>query len=125
MPTTVSLPTDVRILRRMVRDHTFRGYSALDTLHAWHSVRMGEEEHIFPFQENSDAMFNSSLVYELAFLKNYAMQLLLQIDNTVPEYSEARRLIRFLDYFLPVMDIDVIPSTSIIREFVGGSYFTY
>jgi len=79
--------TDVRILRRMVRDHMFRGYSALDTLHAWHSVRMGEEQHIFPFQENADAMFNSSLVYELAFLKNYAMQLLLQIDNTVPEYS--------------------------------------
>lgn len=117
--------TDVRILRRMVRDHMFRGYSALDTLHAWHSVRMGEEQHIFPFQENADAMFNSSLVYELAFLKNYAMQLLLQIDNTVPEYSEARRLVRFLDYFLPVMDVDVIPSTSIIREFVGGSYFTY
>ena len=117
--------TDVRILRRMVRDHNFRGYSALQTLQIWHSVRMGEERHIFPFQENADAMFNSSLVYELAFLKNYAMQLLLQIDNTVPEYSEARRLIRFLDYFLPVMDIDVIPSTSIIREFIGNSYFNY
>ena len=117
--------TDVRILRRMVRDHKFRGYSALQTLQIWHSVRMGEERHIFPFQENADAMFNSSLVYELAFLKNYAMQLLLQIDNTVPEYSEARRLIRFLDYFLPVMDIDVIPSTSIIREFIGNSYFNY
>jgi uridine kinase len=117
--------TDVRILRRMVRDHKFRGYSALQTLQIWHSVRMGEEQHIFPFQENADAMFNSSLVYELAFLKNYAMQLLLQIDNTVPEYSEARRLIRFLDYFLPVMDIDVIPSTSIIREFIGNSYFNY
>lgn len=117
--------TDVRILRRMVRDHNFRGYSALQTLRVWHSVRMGEERHIFPFQENSDAMFNSSLVYELAFLKNYALQLLLQIDNTVPEYSEARRLIRFLDYFLPVMDIDVIPSISITREFVGNSYFNY
>jgi uridine kinase len=117
--------TDVRILRRMVRDHKFRGYSALQTLQIWHSVRMGEERHVFPFQENADAMFNSSLVYELAFLKNYAMQLLLQIDNTVPEYSEARRLIRFLDYFLPVMDIDVIPSTSIIREFIGNSYFNY
>jgi uridine kinase len=117
--------TDVRILRRMVRDHNFRGYSALQTLQIWHSVRMGEERHIFPFQENADAMFNSSLVYELAFLKNYAMQLLLQIDNTVPEYSEARRLVRFLDYFLPVMDIDVIPSTSIIREFIGNSYFNY
>ena len=117
--------TDVRILRRMVRDHNFRGYSALQTLQIWHSVRMGEERHVFPFQENADAMFNSSLVYELAFLKNYAMQLLLQIDNTVPEYSEARRLIRFLDYFLPVMDIDVIPSTSIIREFIGNSYFNY
>ena len=109
----------------MVRDHKFRGYSALQTLQIWHSVRMGEERHVFPFQENADAMFNSSLVYELAFLKNYATQLLLQIDNTVPEYSEARRLIRFLDYFLPVMDIDVIPSTSIIREFIGNSYFNY
>ena len=117
--------TDVRILRRMVRDHNFRGYSALQTLQIWHSVRMGEERHIFPFQENADAMFNSSLVYELAFLKNYAMQLLLQIDNTVPEYSEARRLVRFLDYFLPVMDIDAIPSTSIIREFIGNSFFAY
>jgi uridine kinase len=117
--------TDVRILRRMVRDYNFRGYSALQTLQIWHSVRMGEERHVFPFQENADAMFNSSLVYELAFLKNYATQLLLQIDNTVPEYSEARRLIRFLDYFLPVMDIDVIPSTSIIREFIGNSYFNY
>jgi len=117
--------TDVRILRRMVRDHSFRGYSALQTLQIWHSVRMGEERHVFPFQENADAMFNSSLVYELAFLKNYAMQLLLQIDNTVPEYSEARRLVRFLDYFLPVMDIDVIPSISIIREFIGNSYFNY
>jgi uridine kinase len=117
--------TDVRILRRMVRDHNFRGYSALQTLQIWHSVRVGEERHVFPFQENADAMFNSSLVYELAFLKNYATQLLLQIDNTVPEYSEARRLIRFLDYFLPVMDIDVIPSTSIIREFIGNSYFNY
>lgn len=117
--------TDVRILRRMVRDHSFRGYSALDTLRVWHSVRLGEERHIFPFQENADAMFNSSLVYELSFLRNYAMQLLLQIDNTVPEYSEARRLIRFLDYFLPVMDMDVIPSTSIIREFLGNSFFDY
>jgi uridine kinase len=117
--------TDVRILRRMVRDHNFRGYSALQTLQIWHSVRVGEERHVFPFQENADAMFNSSLVYELAFLKNYTTQLLLQIDNTVPEYSEARRLIRFLDYFLPVMDIDVIPSTSIIREFIGNSYFNY
>ncbi len=117
--------TDVRILRRMVRDHNFRGYSALDTLRIWHSVRMGEEQHVFPFQENADAMFNSSLVYELAFLKNYAMQLLLQIDNSVPEYSESRRLVRFLDYFLPVMDIDVIPSTSIVREFVGNSFFDY
>ncbi len=117
--------TDVRILRRMVRDHNFRGYTALNTLRIWHSVRMGEEKHVFPYQENADAMFNSSLVYELAFLKNYAMQLLLQIDNSVPEYSEARRLVRFLDYFLPVMDIDVIPSTSIVREFVGNSFFDY
>ncbi len=117
--------TDVRILRRMVRDYNFRGHDALKTLEMWPSVRMGEEKNIFPFQEQADVMFNSSLPYELAVLKNFVTRLLLQVDNSTPQYSQARRLIRFLDYFLPIVDFDVIPSTSLIREFIGGSYFHY
>ncbi len=117
--------TDVRILRRMVRDYNFRGHSALKTLEMWPAVRMGEEKNIFPFQEQADVMFNSSLPYELAVLKNFVTRLLLQVDNSTPQYSQARRLIRFLDYFLPIVDFDVIPSTSLIREFIGGSYFHY
>ncbi len=117
--------TDVRIIRRMIRDYNFRGHSALMTLQMWPSVRMGEEKNIFPYQEEADVMFNSALPYELAVLKNFAMPLLLQVDNSTPEYSQARRLIRFLDYFLPIIDFDVIPSTSIIREFIGSSYFHY
>ncbi len=117
--------TDVRILRRMVRDYNFRGHSALKTLQMWPSVRMGEERNIFPYQENANVMFNSSLPYELAILKNFVIPLLLQVDNSTSMYSQARRLIRFLDYFLPIVDFDVIPSTSIIREFIGGSYFHY
>lgn len=117
--------TDVRIIRRMIRDYNFRGHSALMTLQMWQSVRIGEEKNIFPYQEEADIMFNSALPYELAVLKNFAMPLLLQVDNSTPEYSQARRLIRFLDYFLPIVDFDVIPSTSIIREFIGASYFHY
>ncbi len=117
--------TDVRILRRMVRDYNFRGHSALKTLQMWPSVRMGEERNIFPYQEKAHVMFNSSLPYELAVLKNFVTPLLLQVDNSTPMYSQARRLIRFLDYFLPIIDFDVIPSTSIIREFIGRSYFHY
>jgi|YelNatPaOPRAMG01_1025707.scaffolds.fasta_scaffold17779_1 uridine kinase len=117
--------TDVRIIRRMIRDYNFRGHSALMTLQMWPSVRMGEEKNIFPYQEEADVMFNSALPYELAVLKNFAMPLLLQVDNSTPEYSQARRLIRFLDYFLSIIDFDVIPSTSIIREFIGSSYFHY
>lgn len=117
--------TDVRIIRRMIRDYNFRGHSALMTLQMWPSVRMGEEKNIFPYQEEADVMFNSALPYELAVLKNFVMPLLLQVDNSTPEYSQARRLIRFLDYFLPIIDFDVIPSTSIIREFIGSSYFHY
>jgi uridine kinase len=117
--------TDVRIIRRMIRDYNFRGHSALMTLQMWQGVRIGEEKNIFPYQEEADVMFNSALPYELAVLKNFAIPLLLQVDNSTPEYSQARRLIRFLDYFLPIVDFDVIPSTSIIREFIGSSYFHY
>ncbi|MCL4407211.1 MAG: nucleoside kinase [Thermotogae bacterium] len=117
--------TDVRIIRRMIRDYNFRGHSALMTLQMWPSVRMGEEKNIFPYQEAANVMFNSALPYEPAVLKNFAMPLLLQVDNSTPEYSQARRLIRFLDYFLSIIDFDVIPSTSIIREFIGSSYFHY
>ncbi len=116
--------TDVRKIRRMVRDSKYRGYTALDTLRIWPSVRRGEEKWIFPFQEEADAMFNSALVYELSILKKYAEPLLKEIDNTQREYAEARRLLRFLSYFLPVEHTHV-PHTSIIREFIGGSWFKY
>ncbi len=117
--------TDVRIVRRMVRDYNFRGHDALKTLEMWPSVRMGEEKNIFPYQEEADIMFNSSIPYELAVLKSFVTPILLQVDNSSSKYSQARRLIRFLDYFLPIIDFDVIPSTSILREFIGESYFHY
>ncbi|HAA85393.1 MAG TPA: AAA family ATPase, partial [Kosmotogaceae bacterium] len=115
--------TDVRLLRRIVRDYRFRGYSALSTMRMWPNVRKGEEKYIFPFQEEADAMFNSELVYELATLKIFAEPLLVQIDDSVPEFSEAKRLLRFIDYALPITTIEEIPRTSIIREFIGGSSF--
>lgn len=114
--------TDTRIIRRMVRDHQFRGHSPLKTIWQWPSVRRGEERNIFPYQEEADIMFNSSLIYELAVLRKYAEPLLREIDPTMPEYLEARRLVKFLGYFLPVPDADV-PSNSILREFIGGSCF--
>lgn len=114
--------TDTRLIRRIVRDHQFRGYSALHTLEMWSSVNSGEEKNIFPFQEEADSMFNSSLIYELAVLKDYAMPLLAQIDNTHPEFSEAKRLYRFLSYFKSIPAEDV-PSQSLLREFIGGSIF--
>lgn len=117
--------TDVRLLRRIVRDHKFRGHTAQQTIHMWDSVRRGEERNIFPFQEEADVMFNSALVYELAILKMFAEPLLLEIDNSVPAYSEAKRLLRFIDYFLPITNLEEIPRTSIIREFIGGSSFKY
>ncbi len=119
------VPTrDVRKLRRIVRDHLFRGYSALDTLSRWQSVSRGEDLYIFPHQEEADVMFNSSLVYELSVLKTYAEPLLKEITSAVPEYAEVRRLLRFLSYFLP-MPADEIPPNSILREFIGGSIFKY
>ncbi|HOK84295.1 MAG TPA: nucleoside kinase [Pseudothermotoga sp.] len=117
--------TDTRLLRRIVRDYKFRGHSALDTLRMWPSVRRGEERNIFPFQEEADAMFNSAIVYELAVLKIFAEQLLVQISPDEPEYSEALRLTKLLDYFLPITNVEDIPRSSILREFVGRSVFKY
>lgn len=114
--------TDNRILRRIVRDHQFRGSNALSTLKWWPSVRRGEEKNIFPFQESADVMFNSALMYELSVLKPYAEPLLNEIDKSTVHYSEARRLIEFLSYFLP-LDCKDVPSNSILREFIGGSGF--
>lgn len=118
-----SLPTtDGRMIRRMVRDARTRNLSAKDTIAMWGSVRKGEEQYIFPFQEEADIMFNSALIYELAVLKQYAEPLLFQIDKSSPEYVEAKRLLKFLDYFLPVPSDD-IGRNSILREFIGGSCF--
>lgn len=114
--------TDVRLLRRIVRDNQYRGTDAGKTIDMWPSVRRGEEKNIFPFQEKADVMFNSSHIYELAVLKQYAEPLLFNIDRNDPKYFEARRLIKFLDYFLGVSSEDV-PTHSIIREFIGGSSF--
>ncbi|MCI8515755.1 MAG: nucleoside kinase [Hungatella sp.] len=114
--------TDGRLIRRMVRDARTRGASASDTIRRWPSVRRGEEENIFPYQEDADIMFNSALVYELAVLKQYAQPLLFQIPKDAPEYVEAKRLLKFLDYFLGISSED-IPHNSIVREFIGGSCF--
>ncbi len=114
--------TDGRLLRRMVRDARTRGSSAQRTLQMWTSVRRGEEENIFPFQEGADAMFNSALIYELAVLKTFAEPLLFQIPKDAPEYHEAKRLLKFLNYFLSVPS-ESLPNNSICREFIGGSCF--
>ncbi|NSW89164.1 MAG: nucleoside kinase [Firmicutes bacterium] len=115
--------TDTRLIRRIVRDHKFRGSSAVETIKRWPSVRRGEERNIFPFQEEADVMFNSSLKYEHGVLKIFAEPLLSKIDDSYPEYSEAKRLKEFLSYFLPITDIYEIPNNSILREFIGGSCF--
>ncbi|QUI22826.1 nucleoside kinase [Vallitalea pronyensis] len=114
--------TDARLLRRIVRDNTYRGADAAKTIAMWPSVRKGEELYIFPYQEQADVMFNSALIYELAVLKQYAEPLLFSIPKDQPEYIEAKRLIKFLDYFLGVSS-EKIPYNSLIREFVGGSCF--
>ena len=114
--------TDTRLIRRIVRDHNFRSYSAEHTLKMWDSVNRGEQKNIFPYQEEADCMFNSSMVYELAVLKNYAEELLEEIPNTCREYSEARRLLAMLRYFKP-MDSSLVPNNSLLREFIGGSIF--
>jgi uridine kinase len=112
--------TDTRLIRRIVRDARERGYSAQATLSRWESVRRGEKRHIFPYQENADVMFNSALVYELSALKPLVEPLLRQVSHNAPEYIEARRLLAFLDWILP-LDADLIPMNSIVREFLGGS----
>ena len=114
--------TDGRLIRRIVRDARTRGTSAKETIAMWDSVRRGEEKYIFPFQEGADVMFNSALIYELAVLKMYAEPLLFAIDKDCQEYLEAKRLLKFLDYFLP-MPSDGINQNSILREFIGGSCF--
>lgn len=114
--------TDARLLRRMVRDARTRGADAARTISMWPSVRRGEEENIFPYQEQADAMFNSVLIYELACLKPFVEPLLFQIEKGSPQYHEARRLLKFLDYFLSVPS-EFLPNNSICREFVGGSCF--
>lgn len=118
-----NLPTtDGRMIRRIIRDARTRNISAKETIAMWDSVRRGEEQYIFPFQEEADIMFNSALVYELAVLKQYAEPLLFEIEKSCPEYAEAKRLLKFLDYFLPVPSEDIAPN-SILREFIGGSCF--
>ena len=116
--------TDNRLLRRMIRDNATRGTSAADTIARWPSVRRGEERNIFPYQEEADVMFNSSLFYELAVLKPYAEPLLREIPNTRPEYATAQGLLKFLDNFHTIVTNE-IPPTSVLREFVGGSAFKY
>lgn len=116
--------TDSRLLRRIVRDHNFRGYSALHTLQIWNSVNRGENSYIFPYQDEADSMFNTSLIYEICVLKKYAMPLLKEIDNTHEEYAEAKRLYEFLKYFEDIED-RYVPENSLLREFIGGSIFKY
>lgn len=114
--------TDLRLIRRMVRDNRYRGTPAPKTIDMWPSVRKGEEKNIFPFQENADAMFNSSLIYDLPMLKPMALPLLKALTNDMPQYAEARRLIEFLSYFVSA-PTDQVPENSILREFIGGSLF--
>lgn len=114
--------TDGRLIRRMIRDARTRGSSAANTIDMWPSVRKGEEENIFPYQESADVVFNSALIYELAVLKQYAEPLLFGITQDDPAYIEAKRLLKFLDYFVGV-DSNLIPNNSILREFIGGSCF--
>ena len=114
--------SDNRLLRRIVRDYKYRGADARASIARWQSVRRGEEKWIFPYQENADAMLNSSLLFELAVMKEQAEPILRQVPTNVPEYAEASRLLRFLHYFKPISD-STIPSTSLIREFLGGSSF--
>lgn len=116
--------TDNRLIRRIVRDNASRGSDALSTLRRWGSVRMGEEKYIFPYQENADVMFNSSLLYELPVLRRYVEPLLYKVPDTVPEFGEARRLLKFLNNFQSI-PADEIPPTSLLREFIGGSSFRY
>ena len=117
-------PTDNRLLRRIIRDHKYRGVSAKDTIHRWPSVRAGENRWIFPYQENADAMFNTAMLFELAVIKSQAEPLLEQVPENCEEHAEAYRLLKFLHYIKPIPDTQ-IPPTSLLREFLGGSSFEY
>jgi len=114
--------TDARLLRRIARDSRTRGFTAQSTIRMWPSVRRGEENNIFPHQDSADVVFNSALLYETALLKPYVMPLLFGIPKDSPEYQEAKRLLKFLDYFLTV-PADDVPKTSLIREFIGGGVY--
>ena len=116
--------TDNRLLRRIIRDHKYRGVSAKETIRRWPSVRAGENKWIFPFQENADAMFNTAMLFELAVIKCQAEPLLEQVPENCPEYAEAYRLRKFLSYIRPIPETQ-IPPTSLLREFLGGSSFKY
>ena len=116
--------TDSRLVRRIVRDNQFRGYSALHTLKIWDSVSRGEDKYIFPYQEQVDSMFNTSLIYELGVLRNIAMPLLKEIDQSHPEHTEAKRIYEMLKYFEPIPQ-QYVPKNSLLREFIGGGNFEY
>lgn len=116
--------TDTRLLRRIIRDHNYRGCSAVETIARWRGVRAGEDKWIFPYQENADRMFNSALLFEFAVLRRHAEPILMSVPENVPEFSEASRLLNFLRYFTPIHDKE-IPPTSLMREFLGGSSFKY
>jgi len=119
------IPTaDNRLLRRIIRDYRYRGYSAQETISRWESVRRGEDKWIFPFQENADVMFNSAMIYELAAIRRHAEPILTKVPRTAPEYAEAYRLLKFLSYFNYLTDREM-PPTSLLREFLGGSSFRY
>ena len=114
--------TDLRLLRRMVRDSRTRGYSPSHTITTWADVRNGEEKYVFPFQDNADIMFNTSLAYELSVLKTFAEPLLFTIKEDEPGYQTAQRLLELLECVLPIPS-ETVPKISILREFIGGSYF--
>lgn len=116
--------TDTRLLRRIIRDYRFRNYSARETIARWPSVRRGEEKWIYPYQEYADVMFNSALLFEFAVLKKHAEPILAEVPKYCDEYTETHRLIKFLNYFVPIPDRE-IPPTSLLREFLGGSSFRY
>ncbi|MDE6866172.1 MAG: nucleoside kinase, partial [Muribaculaceae bacterium] len=116
--------TDNRLLRRIIRDAKYRGTAPEETIRRWASVRRGEEKWIFPFQENADAMFNSSLLFEIGVMKAYAEPLLRDVPHSAREYAQAYRLLRFLHYFETV-PAEQVPPTSLLREFLGGSSFKY
>ena len=116
--------TDNRLLRRIIRDHKYRAVSAQETIRRWPSVRAGENKWIFPYQENADAMFNTAMLFELAVIKSQAEPLLEAVPENCPEHAEAYRLLKFLRYIKPIPETQ-IPPTSLLREFLGGSSFSY